>query len=82
MQSLLRFSTLFLIVLCTGIVSLRSTSAAGSSGSRQGPYLLQQLQKLSAGNWARVAGLDTGLPPRVNGHDEFAAAWTKEIMKS
>lgn len=82
MQSLLRLSTLFLIVLCTGIVSLRSTLAAGSSGSRQGPYLLQQLQKLSAGNWARVAGLDTGLPPRVNGHDEFAAAWTKEIMKS
>ena len=28
----------------------------------------------------REAGYDNNLPPDVNGHDEFAAYWTQEII--
>lgn len=31
---------------------------------------------------ARVAGLDTGLPPQVNGHDEFAARWAAQMLSA
>jgi hypothetical protein len=48
---------------------------------QQGHRLIQQLHALTAQNWARVAGLDTGLPPRVNGHDEFVAEWTQQMLR-
>lgn len=48
----------------------------------QGHRLIQQLNALTAQNWARVAGLDSGLPPNVNGHDEFVAQWTRQILSS
>lgn len=46
----------------------------------QGSYMVQQLDYYSQHFWARVAGRDTGLPPAVNGHDEFAARWTHDML--
>jgi hypothetical protein len=30
----------------------------------------------------REAGFDTDLPPNQNGHDEFAAYWTQEMLRN
>ncbi len=44
-------------------------------------YIYTQLAALVIPNLRREAGYDTNLPPDQNGHDEFAAAWTQEMMK-
>jgi hypothetical protein len=60
------------------------TGAAGAVAATpdEGTYLVHELQQLSDPNWARVAGLDKGLPPQTNGHDEFIAAWLKEMRSN
>ncbi len=42
-------------------------------------YIYQQLYSLVTRFPHREAGYDTNLPPSVNGHDEFAAAWADEM---
>lgn len=61
---------------------MRRDQRAGSTRpSVQGAYLLRELRALTNHNWARVAGRDAHLPAQANGHDEFAAAWQKEILR-
>jgi len=62
--------------------AIRPLVAARQPIVQQGHHLIQELDALTARNWARVAGLDTGLPPRVNGHDEFVAQWTRQVLSS
>jgi Peptidase family M28/PKD domain len=69
-------------------VSLATISRAGgnplpvarTSPQASGSSMVQQLKALSDRYWARVAGRDTSLPAHVNGHDEFAAAWTHQML--
>ena len=44
-------------------------------------YIYQELYTLATQFQHREAGYDTNLPPRVNGHDEFAAAWSTEMVR-
>ena len=44
-------------------------------------YIYQELYTLVTHDLHREAGYDTNLPPTVNGHDEFAAAWSAEMMR-
>src|SRR5262245_16249578 len=45
-------------------------------------YLYDQFAALSTRFLHREAGFDTDLPPNQNGHDEFAAYWTQEILRN
>jgi Zn-dependent M28 family amino/carboxypeptidase len=42
-------------------------------------YIYDQLATMATGFQHREAGYDNNLPASQNGHDEFAAYWTKEI---
>jgi hypothetical protein len=44
-------------------------------------YIYQELYTLVTHDLHREAGYDTNLPPTVNGHDEFAAAWSEEMVR-
>ena len=55
---------------------------SSSQTAETGKQLLQLLDHFSSRYWARVAGRDTNLPPHVNGHDEFLADWTKQMLSS
>ncbi len=44
-------------------------------------YIYQELYTLATQFPHREAGYDTNLPPSVNGHDEFAAAWAAEMVR-
>jgi Peptidase family M28/PKD domain len=44
-------------------------------------YVYDQLYYMATHFLRREAGYDTNLPPKVNGHDEFAAYWT-QVMTS
>jgi hypothetical protein len=44
-------------------------------------YIYQELYTLATQFQHREAGYDINLPPRVNGHDEFAAAWSAEMVR-
>jgi hypothetical protein len=44
-------------------------------------YIYQELYSLVTRFPRREAGYDTNLPPNVNGHDEFAAAWAQEMVQ-
>jgi hypothetical protein len=44
-------------------------------------YIYQELYTLVTRFPRREAGYDTNLPPNINGHDEFAAAWAQEMVK-
>jgi hypothetical protein len=59
--------------------STQTPAVASTSPAGQGPYVLAEMDSLAGQYWHRVAGRDTGLPPRVNGHDEFAAAWISQM---
>jgi hypothetical protein len=43
-------------------------------------YLYAQFAALSTRFVHREAGFDTDVPPNQNGHDEFAAYWTQEML--
>jgi len=45
-------------------------------------YIYNQLFYMGTHFLRREAGYDNNLPPAVNGHDEFAAYWTQEMMKN
>lgn len=59
-----------------------STSAAGFQVPHEGSYMVKALRSYTDAYWARVAGRDTGLPPRTNGHDEFAAQWSRDMLSA
>jgi hypothetical protein len=42
-------------------------------------YIYHELYTLVTRFPRREAGYDTNLPPNINGHDEFAAAWAQEM---
>jgi hypothetical protein len=44
-------------------------------------YIYQELYTLVTRFPRREAGYDTNLPPNINGHDEFAAAWAQEMVQ-
>jgi hypothetical protein len=56
-----------------------STGVVAVGPAQQGPYVVNQINALAGRYWRRVGGADTGLPPRVNGSDEFAAAWLAQM---
>lgn len=77
------------IVLVSVVLALflavRPTGGPASSEpvtALQGRFMVGALASYSNAYWARVAGRDTGLPPRTNGHDELAARWTQEMLSS
>ena len=43
-------------------------------------YIYDQLYYMATHYQHREAGFDNNLPVNINGHDEFAAYWTKEIV--
>jgi len=45
-------------------------------------YLYDQFLTLSTRFVHREAGFDANLPPDKNGHDEFAAYWTQEMLRN
>ena len=57
-----------------------TTHPATWAASDVGRLLVRDLSSYSGKYLARVAGRDTDLPPTVNGHDEFLAAWTRDIV--
>src|SRR5947209_4106133 len=74
--------SLLLVLFSTSAGAHGAARAArpGASLVGQGQYMVNMLDAFAGQYWARVAGRDTGLPPRTNGHDEFAARWTREII--
>lgn len=44
-------------------------------------YIYGQLYTMATTYVHREAGYDNGLPPQVNGHDEFADYWVREISR-
>ncbi len=44
-------------------------------------YIYDQLAYMASHFLKREAGYDTNLSPTVNGHDEFAAYWSKEMIR-
>ena len=54
-------------------------STAGDAVS-QGPYVLSRMTWFASHYYARVAGRDNDLPPKQNGHDEFAGTWVHEML--
>jgi hypothetical protein len=91
LRSRTRICCLFLL---TCIFLLPSTSFASTTSSRylkdvsatlpgvDPAYVYNQLFYMGTHFLRREAGYDNNLPPDVNGHDEFAAYWTQEIMKN
>ncbi|HZT95324.1 MAG TPA: M28 family peptidase [Chloroflexota bacterium] len=80
MAILLAAITMAAVLAVSGTVLSRGPKRTiGVQREEVGAYALQQLNQLASGYWARVAGEDDGAPPRVNGHDEFAAAWLREM---
>lgn len=71
--------TLSLITSCAAAPASRSTA---STIPDEGPFLVHALHTYATQYWARVAGRDTGLAPRTNGHDEFAARWTRDMQSA
>lgn len=63
-----------------GRPAVLASSSLTVAAADQGAYIMQQLQDFSQRYLARVSGRDTNLPPRINGHDEFAAQWTREML--
>jgi len=45
-------------------------------------YIYDQLFYMATHFLRRESGFDTNLPPGTNGHDEFAAYWTKEMLSN
>lgn len=56
------------------------TSPDGAAVSND--YIVHALQQYSNRYWARVSGADSVLLPHVNGHDEFAQQWTRDMLGS
>lgn len=59
----------------------RGTSTAGFP-TVDGNYIYQQLFYMATHFLRREAGYDQHLPPTVNGHDEFAAYWSREMLRN
>lgn len=57
-----------------------ASKAAELSVPSEGAYMVRSLQAYANAYWARVAGRDTGLAPHTNGHDEFAARWSRDML--
>ncbi len=62
-----------------GVRMAQASSTVGDA-ALQGKYVLNRMSWYAAHYYARVAGRDTGLPPKQNGHDEFARTWVREML--
>jgi hypothetical protein len=58
------------------------TSGSGPRPAVDADYLYEQFSTLATRFVHREAGFDTELPPDQNGHDEFAAYWTQEMLRN
>lgn len=73
---------------CASTVSRTPTPAPSATESApaipavDADYLYDQFATLATRFAHREAGLDTALPPNQNGHDEFAAYWTQEMLRN
>lgn len=86
----LRFAIrpLFILALIGALLSTADRTRAGHPRTQDTPtgltsdagYIVQRLVEYSQQYWTRVAGRDVDLPFHVNGHDEFAATWTREML--
>ncbi|HEX3269358.1 MAG TPA: M28 family peptidase [Ktedonobacterales bacterium] len=83
--------SLLVLALALGACDLTAsrTPTPASSATASAPpipavdadYLYDQFATLSTRFIHREAGFDTDLPPNQNGHDEFAAYWTQEMLR-
>jgi hypothetical protein len=84
----LLLSLLLISSLWPGYFKSPSASASGRSPgvasfpTVDGNYIYQQLFYMATHFLRREAGYDRNLPPTVNGHDEFAAYWSAEMLRN
>lgn len=69
-------------VLTSTISSSYQKNASATLPAVDPAYVYNQLFYMGTHFLRREAGYDNNLPPDVNGHDEFAAYWTQEVMKN
>ncbi len=91
LRSAVRICCLFLLV-CLFLLPASSLAAPSSMAVQKNvvpafpavdpQYVYNQLFYMGTHFLRREAGYDNNLPPTLNGHDEFAAYWTQEIMHS
>ena len=60
----------------------RQKAAPGALPAVDPGYVYNQLFYVGTHFLRREAGYDNNLPPTLNGHDEFAAYWSQEMMKN
>src|SRR5215467_11214675 len=70
-----------LIPAASGAPQAHQTPRSAGFAEVDPSYIYQELYALVTHNLHREAGYDTNLPPAVNGHDEFAADWSAEMMR-
>ena len=91
LRSITRMCCLFLLI---GIFLLPSSALAHTTGivhqkdastalpAVDPAYVYNQLFYVGTHFLRREAGYDNNLPPNINGHDEFAAYWSQEMLKN
>jgi hypothetical protein len=78
----LAFSACDLAVTRTPTPALSVTSGPPPVPAIDANYLYNQFATLSTRFLHREAGFDSDLPSDKNGHDEFAAYWTEEMLRN
>ena len=58
-----------------GVTPAARVASSAAEPVVDGAYVQAELARLVTRDQHREAGQDTGLPPAINGHDEFAADW-------
>ncbi len=88
LRSTVRICCLFLLIYMFFLPMSALAATSGSAQKNAAPafpavdpqYVYDQLFYVGTHFLRREAGYDNNLPPALNGHDEFAAYWTQEIM--
>ncbi|MGH2497254.1 MAG: M28 family peptidase [Ktedonobacteraceae bacterium] len=91
LRSITRFCCLFLLLCVFLLPSMalahttgmaRQKNASNTLPAVDPSYVYNQLFYMGTHFLRREAGYDNNLPPTINGHDEFAAYWSQEMMKN
>ena len=88
LRSAVRIYCLFLLVCMFFLAAPAFAATYGTAQKNAAPafpavdpqYVYNQLFYMGTHFLRREAGYDNNLPSMLNGHDEFAAYWTQEIM--
>ena len=91
LRSTMRICCLFLLTCIFLLPSTALASPTNITYQKDAPaalpavdpaYVYNQLFYMGTHFLRREAGYDNNLPPDINGHDEFAAYWSQEMMKN